>query len=246
MGRSVLRVPLRIRVMLFLLNSWNRLRSFRPSILHWLIFAVILWFSGLIALFRYLDTNAAIGMGQIWTEALGFTFAGVSLYLAWRGSQEPLLTVSFASDADIRLSMPKSDESGDLPYLSLYLRNDSRSPAHGLQVRMYTYPDYVLPAFEPRSADLGEWQPSQTGNDHLTWKPEISYLPGRASIYLGIIPFRKDLDLGVANFTGTSVDLLFEISAGNARPRLQVLKVLLQTSEEFLRELGIPPKPTGP
>lgn len=78
----------------------------RDRFVRWVLLAVIIWSAGITALLGLvvlgpLRSDLGVRISQIWTEVVGFGFAGGALYLAWQQAQEPTLSLSFEPDSDV-------------------------------------------------------------------------------------------------------------------------------------------------
>ena len=148
--------------------------------------AFVAWVIGIVFLMTInatgrLTNSEAIGMAQVWTEVVGFAFAGGSLYFAWRQALQPTLKVSFEPNSDVtRLEL---EEAGDKA-IHFHMRNTSRLGAFDVQA-------LLLPQ-DPEFRDLGAPRGSHQGGWHVVdegfeWGSVGGMLGGGRSFPMGSI-----------------------------------------------------------
>lgn len=182
--------------------------------------AGLVWLSGILLLLllnvtgRFTNTEA-IGIGQIWTEAVGFTFAAGSLYLAWRGTLTPRLTLSFESGRHVthRRIAVKRDPLFDVPLIDLYLRNESTVGARNPRVELTAGLRTTLEEIRPAGPELVDWKvvSDHLGIRYLVWSPGYGFIERNAVLNVGFISYDSRVKAGTRWIN-------YVVSASNVHP----------------------------
>ena len=199
---------------------------------HWALIILSVWLSGILYLFlravaETMSENVAMGLGQIWTEAVGFAFAGGALYFAWRRAQGAVLSMSFSLDEDVTERTVEISRGPliDMPIVDLYVRNLAPVGAHDIKIEVYPWTEQFRSQIAVGGTIHGSWQ--EIGDDlgpwGLRWAPGRTFVGARSHLNVGAIHLSEKIEPGRKRITYWVWGSDTQVSAGSLFLEIVVL-----------------------